>query len=589
MKRLSLLLVFVLAACATVPPPPPAPAEPVHVVIVGTTDVHGWFNGREQESKDVPVVRYGGVATLASYIDALRAENGGRVVVVDSGDMWQGTLESNLPEGEPVVIAYNTIGYAGAAVGNHEFDYGPLGPGVIADEPGEDPFGVLKRNASRATFPFLSANMVEKATGQTPSWAKKYTIVSVGGVRVGIIGLSTPDTPKVTIPTNVATLQFTDPVAATISASSELRAQGVDAVIVIAHIGGRCRDTSDPKNTVSCEKDQEVMEYLQALPAGTIDAWFAGHTHSQMRQFINGVATTQGLPQSNEFSTIDLWVDPNTRRVIPDRTNIRPLTMICTMVYAGTETCDVRKAKPGATLVPRVFAGRTITPDMRVASAIQPYLDAVEAKRNEPLNITTTAPATRNYSAESDLGNLITDALRTMYDADIAFFNSGGIRANLRAGDLKYSDIFEVSPFDNYPAVVMMSGAQIMEALRATTQGGRGILQVSGLRYTVDESKDADKPEAERNRIVSATLENGQAIDPQKMYKVVMPDFLVAGGDNMASATRGIPSTSVVVYQNRPIRDVLIEGLQKRPGPIVPRREGRITIVNRRPSNEARP
>ena len=589
MKRLALLVTLLFTACATVPPVPPPPAEPVHVVIVGTTDVHGWFNGREQESRDVPAVRYGGVATLASYVDALRAQNDGRVVVVDSGDMWQGTLESNLPEGEPVVLAYNAIGYAGAAVGNHEFDYGPVGPGVIADEPGEDPFGVLKRNASRATFPFLSANMIEKATGQTPSWAKKYTIVDVGGVRVGVIGLSTPDTPKVTIPTNVQSLSFTDPVAATVSSASELRAQGADAVIVIAHIGGRCRDISDPQNTASCEPDQEVMRYVNALPAGTIDAWFAGHTHSQMRQFINGVATAQGLPQSNEFSTIDLWIDPSTKRVIADRTNIRPPTMICTMVYAGTETCDVRKAKPGSTLVPRVFAGRTIAPDTRVAAAIQPFLDAVEAKRNEPLNITLTAPATRNYSAEADLGNLITDALRTIYDADIAFFNSGGIRANLRAGDLKYSDIFEVSPFDNYPAVVMMSGAQILEALRATTLGGRGILQVSGLRYTVDEARDADKPEAERNKIVSVTLDNGQPIDPQKIYKVVMPDFLVAGGDNMASSTRGIPSTSIVVHQDRPIRDVLIEGLQKRTNPITPRREGRITIVNRKPPGEARP
>ena len=589
MKRYVLPLVFVLTACATAPPTPPPPAEPVRVVIVGTTDVHGWFNGREQESKDVPVVRYGGVATLASYIEALRAENGGRVIVVDSGDMWQGTLESNLPEGEPVVIAYNAIGYAGAAVGNHEFDYGPVGPGVIADEPGEDAFGVLKRNAARATFPFLSANLIEKATGQSPSWAKKYTIVDAGGVRVGIIGLSTPDTPKVTIPSNVQTLSFTDPVAATISAAREVRAQGADAVIVIAHIGGRCRDLTNPQDASSCDEQQEAMEYIRALPPGTIDAWFSGHTHSQMRHFVNGVATTQGLSQSNEFSTIDLWVDPSAKRVISDRTNIRPLTMICTMVYEGTETCDVRKAKPGARLVPRVFAGRTIAPDTRVAAAIQPYLDAVEAKRNERLNITTSAPSTRNYTGESDLGNLITDALRRIYDADIAFFNSGGIRANLRAGELKYSDIFEVSPFDNYPAVVMMTGAQILEALRATTQGGRGILQVSGLRYTVDETKDSDKPEGERNRIVAATLENGQAIDPAKMYKVVMPDFLVAGGDGMASSTRGIPSTNIVVHQDRPIRDVLIEGLQEMPNPIVPRKEGRITIVNPRQTSGNRP
>nr|AIA17788.1 5'-nucleotidase, C-terminal domain protein [uncultured bacterium] len=245
-------------------------------------------------------------------------------------------------------------------------------------------------------------------------------------------------------------------------------------------------------------------------------------------------------------------------------------------------TCDVRKAQPGATLVPRVFAGRTIAPDARVASAIQPFLTAVEVKRNEPLGLTTSAPFIRNYSRESSIGNLITDAMRAVFGGDIAFFNSGGIRANLPAGELKYSDLFEVSPFDNYPAIVMMTGAQIMEALRATTQGNRGILQVSGLRYTVDEAKDEDKPESQRNRIVAATLDNGQPIDPQKLYKVIMLDFLVAGGDNMASSTRGIPSTKIEILQDRPIRDVIIEGLKKRPQPLVPKTEGRITIVNPR-------
>src|SRR5215208_3830444 len=120
MKR-AFILVLLLAACASVPP------KPVHVVIVGTTDVHGWFNGHQNSP-----VPYGGVPLLASYVEALRAENENRVVLVDSGDMFQGTLESNFFEGEPVVTAYNLLGYSASAVGNHEFDYGPLGPVSIA-------------------------------------------------------------------------------------------------------------------------------------------------------------------------------------------------------------------------------------------------------------------------------------------------------------------------------------------------------------------------------------------------------------------------------------------------------------------------
>src|SRR5688572_6807517 len=212
MKR-ALVLVLLFAGCATVPPPQ---VEPVHVVLVGTTDVHGWFNGRiEVPTGGGEGVHHGGVALLASYVDALRAANEGNVVLVDSGDMFQGTLESNMFEGEPVVRAYNALGYAAAAVGNHEFDYGPVGRKVIATQPGEDSLGVLKRNAGIARFPFLAANMIERSTGQTPAWAKRYTVVEVKGAKIGIIGLATPDTPDVTLEANVRTLDFTDPLAAT--------------------------------------------------------------------------------------------------------------------------------------------------------------------------------------------------------------------------------------------------------------------------------------------------------------------------------------------------------------------------------------
>ncbi len=580
MKRVhaSVVILLFLAACATTAP---QSSEPVRVVIVGTTDVHGWFNGHEERARGNETgVRYGGVATLTSYLDALRAENDGRVVVVDSGDMFQGTLESNIAEGEPVVLAYNLAGYAAAAVGNHEFDYGPIGPEVVADTPSEDPRGGLKRNAKLAKFPLLSANLIENATGATPAWAKKSIIVDAGGVRIGIIGLSLPDTPLRTIPANVKGLTFTDPVEATLETARELRAAGADAIVVIAHIGGRCRNQHDPSDLASCEMNQDAVVYLQSLPPGTIDAYFAGHTHAQMRHFINGVPATQGLAFSQEFSAIDLWIDRKAKRVVSKRTEIRPLTMICSQVYAGTERCDPRNAPAGAALVPRVFAGRTIVPDARIEAMAKPYLDRVAVRKNEKLGLTALAPFTRNYSRESELGNLLTDALRDFTGAEIAFFNSGGIRANLRTGDLIYGDIFGVSPFDNYPAVVMMTGAQILEGLRASSSGSSGVLQVSGMRYVIDEALDAEKPEAQRNRLVSATLENGEPIDPARIYKVAMLDFLVVGGDGLSSAMKDIPADRITIYQDKPVRDAIIEALQKRGTPLQPKIEGRITVLN---------
>ena len=573
MKRSLAPFLFLLAFGCVSAPPPAAP--PVHVVVVGTTDVHGWFAGHvETPQVGGEGVLWGGLPALSSYIDALRAENEGHVIVVDSGDLFQGTLESNLFEGEPVVRGYNAIGYAAAAVGNHEFDFGPVGPNSVPREPGEDPLGALKRNAALASFPFLSANMLDRATHKTPAWAKPYTIVRVAGARIGIIGLSTPDTPNVTMGANVATLEFTDPIPATIAAAKELRAQGADAVIVIAHMGGRCADVSDPNDAHSCEASHEAMQFMERIPEGVIDAFFAGHTHSQMRHYMKGIPVVQALHYSREFSTVDFWIDTKNNKVT--KAEMRPHTMICTFVYQGTQTCDPKKAPAGARLIPRVFANRRMLPDMRVANVIEPFLKRVAAKREEKVGITTSAPFTRNYLAESSIGDLISDALRDAFGADFGIMNSGGIREEFPAGELNYAHLFAVSPFDNYPAKVTLTGAQIVEILRAMADGRRGIAQVSsGLRYSIDASKPVGS-----DRLVSATLADGSPIDPQKLYTVVTPDFVAAGGDGTQDVMKSVPPDRVQVLYAQPIREILIEQLKKLPQPLVPKTDGRITILN---------
>lgn len=582
MKRSLPLVLFLLAsACSSIRP---KPAEPVHVVLVGTTDVHGWFAGHvETPQGGGEGVLWGGLPALATYVEALRAKHPERVVVVDAGDMWQGTLESNMFEGEAMVRGYNAIGYAAVAVGNHEFDYGPAGPDAIARTAEQDELGAVKRNAGIALFPFLSANMVEKATGRTPGWARRYTIVRAGNARIGLIGLTTPDTPNVTMAANVANLSFTDPVEATIRAAAELRAQGADAVVVVAHMGGRCTDLHDPNDLASCVPNNEANELLTKLPRGTVDAYFAGHTHSQMRHYINGVPAAQGAPYSQEFSTIDLWVDTVKNQVA--KSEIRMPTMICTFVYEGTERCDPRHAPKGARLVPRMYDGAPIVANPRVSRTIEPYLRRVAAKRDEKVGITTAAPFTRTFAGESPLGVLISDALREFSGSDFAIMNSGGIRAELPAKELTYADVFAVSPFDNYPAVVTMTGAEIVETLRLTSTGVRGLMQVSGLRYTIDAAKDNDKPAAERNKIVSVTRDDGTPLEPARLYTVAMPDFIAAGGDNTKPVMEKIPQNRVSVSYARPIRDVLVQVLSAKPQPLAPRVEGRITVLNLPPAS----
>ncbi len=178
MRALALAFLFVTSAAAA------APADVVTVSVVGTSDLHG----------HIAVLPW-----LSGYVANLRTareKDGGAVVVLDAGDMFQGTLESNLVEGASVVRAYAAIGYAAAAIGNHEFDFGPVGPAPSPVEPGDDPRGALKARAAEARFPFLAANVRDEKTHRALAWPgfKSSFLVERAGIKIGIVGVVTAGT-----------------------------------------------------------------------------------------------------------------------------------------------------------------------------------------------------------------------------------------------------------------------------------------------------------------------------------------------------------------------------------------------------------
>src|SRR5688572_12948407 len=209
----------------------PAASTAVTISIVGTNDVHGGV---------LPSGGRGGLPLLAGYVNNLRearARDGGGVVLIDAGDMWQGTLESNLSEGASVVGGYNGLGYTAVALGNHEFDFGPVGPAAIPETPADNPRGALLARAAEARFPFLAANLIDEATGRPVAWPNVQPSVAtqVGGVTVGIIGVMTAEALTQTIAANIRGLRIA-PLAETIAReASVLRKNGAAAVIVTAH------------------------------------------------------------------------------------------------------------------------------------------------------------------------------------------------------------------------------------------------------------------------------------------------------------------------------------------------------------------
>src|SRR5690349_12820187 len=155
------------------------------ITIIGTNDLHGAL-------ERLPLF-----AGFVANVRAAREADGGAVVLLDAGDLFQGTLESNLAEGADVVRAYNQIGYTAVAVGNHEFDFGPEGPAAVAKSVEDDPRGALKQRLAEAKFPFLVSNIDDEKTGARIKWKNMppSILIEAAGTMVGIIGASTESTP----------------------------------------------------------------------------------------------------------------------------------------------------------------------------------------------------------------------------------------------------------------------------------------------------------------------------------------------------------------------------------------------------------
>ncbi len=583
-------VLVVLSGCQSAPPPKPssgpvAPAAvaPLHLTLVGTNDVHGWVMA-QKEPFPTGEIRYGGAAVFAAYLRVLREENPNGVVLVDAGDLFQGTLMSNLTEGSVVIDAFNLLGYDAAAVGNHEFDYGPVGPISAATQPTMDPFGALKARIAQAKFPLLSSNIYESASGLRPQWLKGdgSVIVERGGVKVGILGLTTPQTPTVTLPINVATLRFGALAPEALNAAHRLRDRGADVVIATVHAGGKCGDVSHAHDVSSCDLDTgEVFEMLKGLPEGTLDAVVAGHTHAQIGHFVGGTPVIESGALGRAFGTIELFLDPTTKKVLVDRTRIESGIALCETVDQATGSCDPKKLKPSGKSAPPVqpvaaqFHGHPVTPDAAVLAAIKPAEEQVAALQMRPLGVNVPAALVRRYEDESALGSLLADALRAMSKADVSLLNPGGLRADLRDGPLTYGEVYEVLPFDNQIATLDLTGDQLRHLLKTAFGGRKGVFQFSGLEVKLGRCPAPD-------RLKGFSLPGGRAVDPQARYRVVMPDFLARGGDGLGPALAGIERERVDLgdARNTNLRDELVSWFQDRKQPLVAPKPGRVVFLD---------
>jgi 5'-nucleotidase len=543
--KLALLCVWFSIACsratapATAPAsdhrgePPQAPRRPVTLTIMGTNDLHGWLDR-------LPVL-----AGFLANLRAARAADGGGVLLVDAGDMFQGTLESNVTEGADVVRAYNYLGYAAAAVGNHEFDFGPEGPAATAATTSDDPRGALKARAREARFPFVVSNLIDTSTGARIAWPNMpaSTMVEVAGIKVGIIGAITEATPYTTLVANLVGLEIARPAPAIAEQARLLRAQGAQVIVAAIHIGSTCKDLEHSNDASSCDKGEELFRVLGELPKGTVDAIVAGHIHAGIAHQLDGIPVIESFSSGRAFGRIDLQVSPE-GQVTTIR--IDPPHRLCSAPDKNGNPPPIAACAPGD------YEGKPVVPDPE----LQHIVDAAMARggelRKEKLGVTLTHPITRAFTTESPEGDWFSDLMLLAHpEAQVSLTNGGGLAAELPAGELTYGQLFDAIPFDNRFAIIDITGADLRRLITTNLQRGGGILSWGGLTA--------------KARCKAGTLDvqirvAGKPLDDTARYKLATTDYLATGGSGVMGPLK-LPR-SAIRMTDAIVRDALSDVLR---------------------------
>ena len=519
-----LLAVAVLAACST-------PSEFV-ITVIGTNDVHGQLIQTEER---------GGIVTVSGYVSAVRdarEQDGGGVLLIDAGDMWQGTLESNLSEGAAMVSAYNALGYTAAAIGNHEFDFGPIGPQAIPASDEDDPVEALKQRATEANFPLLAANLVDANTSVLVDWENVHpsVLVDVNGIKVGIIGVTTANALQRTIAANVRELRIAPLVPAIKEQANKLRQEGATLIIVTAHAGGMCTEFENPNDLSSCVGTAEIFEVARALPAGLVDHIIAGHVHQGVAHIVNGISITSSYSNTRAFGRVDFSIDRTSGSVI-NRHVYPPHPVVAGAEYEG----QVIQANADVVMI--------------AERARQRAKDQKEAK----IGIRLETPFTLSGNPESTLGNLFTDALLAESDVDVVIHNvAGGLRQNLPAGELTFGDVYQLSPFENRLVILTLTGAEIRQII-AEQVHRRIRIGFSGMRAAVACNSV--------EMTVALHFADGREISDSDSVTVAVNDYIALGGDDILTSVT--PEGGYLIDNSLPLtRDVFIDWLGDKGGSI---------------------
>lgn len=498
---LFLVIAASLGGCAMGPLSGPQADKTYQITVLHTNDHHGrfWKNSDGEY----------GMAARKTLIDGIRADvaaKGGYSLLLDGGDVNTGVPESDLQDAVPDFKGMNLIGYDAMAVGNHEFD---------------KPLSVLKMQRDLAKFPMLSANIYE---GGERKFAP-YKIFNLGGVRVGVMGLTTEDTYKMVHPDNVKNIEFRSVIAEAAKVVPELRAKA-DVVIAATHMG----HYEDGKHGTQAPGDVQMARAVKG-----IDLVVGGHTQNPAcmkaenvldRAYVPGTECKPDRQNGTWIVQAHEWGKYVGRADFEYRNGEFKLVKYALIPVNLKKTVKAADGKSSKQNYAEVIAENQdmialLTPHQEFGQKkLGIQIGATDARLEGDRSVVRAKPAS--------MGVIIGMAMMDKTKADFAVVNSGGVRDSIPAGPITYKDVLKVQPFGNIVSTVDLTGKEVMDYLNAAAKmsvGSGAFPQFAGLKLVIADGK------------VSSASTKGASIDPTKTYRMAINDFQAAGGDGYPKLT----------------------------------------------------
>ncbi|WP_243297563.1 bifunctional 2',3'-cyclic-nucleotide 2'-phosphodiesterase/3'-nucleotidase [Bacillus litorisediminis] len=497
----------------------------VNVQLLGLNDLHGQLD---------TVTKVGNAS--AGHIEytaaALKQEESTNpnTLLLHVGDMIGGSpLISALFQDEPTIEILENIGFDAGTLGNHEFDEG-------IDELKRMMYGGDHPNGTPGydgiNFPLVAANAFDTRDGNLIT--DPYTVLETGGQKIGVIGVVTQETPYMIVTKGNETLKITDEVEAINKYTEELKAQGVESIVVLAHNPALQTGYTDSYDAsrIAEQVDDEV------------DVIFAAHNHVKVNRVVDNKLIVQAYSYGSAFSDVELVIDPFTGDIFKKSAEIKT-----------------------------VYQDR-YTPDPEVAAIMDKYEQKVEPIKAQVVGQSLSTlvkgyPTVNSQFGDLALGNLIADGMRAAMDSDFALMNGGGVRANLEAGEVTFGDVFAIQPFGNVLNKVSLSGADLRVILDEQITA-RGLdYHISGFKYTYTYDDTA-----KTGKVVDILLPDGTPIDPAKEYTVVVNNYMYG---NIGTSIGKLSSNMEVGPTDL---DATVEYIKSLTSPFDYKSEGRIERVN---------